>query len=73
MSEPLRSIYSSAEEAWQALLRNVPGIDEPDHGVARCIFIAGMSSALAIAFHHGFAELRSELDREQQAMVGVAG
>ena len=67
MSEPLQPLFSSAEGAWQELLREAPGLGLLDDPLLfRAVFVAGMSAALSIAFHHGFAELRAELEAERR-------
>lgn len=64
-------VPSTIAEAWEALCRAVDlgslGADEGT--VEREMFIAGMSVGLQIAYHHGFATLRAELEREQRIMM----
>lgn len=60
--------YASAEEAWDDLLREC-GITEADADLCRGVFMAGMSAALSISYHHGFEALRAELVRVQKVMA----
>ncbi len=58
----------SLDEAWEQTRELVEPADESDMQVYRAIFVTGMATALSIIFHHGIADLRKEIEREQKGM-----
>jgi len=59
----MKAMFKTADEAWRAFKNTFKNTDLSAI-TQRDIFLSGVSVGLSIAFHHGIADVRAEIERE---------